>query len=113
MPPSNLPHPLPHTKSVFERTAKTMFLLKSVPATKQIFISVNGAASHTWNMRIPVQDWQSMVPTIESSIDSAFRNEAFEVTVSFMEVQEKKTFSKGNTDLADVFGAVVPSVEMS
>lgn len=110
---SNTPRPLPHTKSIGKRTAQTMFLLKSVPATKQISISVDGAGSHTWSMRIPVEDWQSMVPTIESSIDSAFRNEDFEVTVSFMQTERKKRFAKGSVDLTDVFGAVVPSVEAS
>jgi len=55
-----------------------------------------------------------MVPIIESSIDSAFRNEAFEVTVQFLEVKEKKCFEKrkGNVELGDVFGAVVPGVEV-
>lgn len=64
-------------------------------------------------MRIPAEDWKSMITIIESSIDSAFRDEVCEVTVSFMEVQGKKTFSKGGVDLADVFGAVVPSVEVA
>lgn len=106
------PFPHSHSPSVVERTAQTMFLLKSVPSTQQIFISVNGAASHTWSMRIPLQNWRNLVPVVESSINSAFQNEAFEVTVSYNEMEEKKAFSRSKVDLTDVFGAVVPRVEV-
>lgn len=85
-----------------------MFLLKSIPATKQISIDVSGAGSHTLNMRIPVEEWKNMIPGIESSIQSSFRDETFEVTVSFQESRRKKSFSNGNVDLTEVFGAVVP-----
>jgi len=63
-------------------------------------------------MRIPLQNWKDLVPVVESSINSAFRNEAFEVTVSYNEMEEKRTFSRSKVDLADVFGAVVPRVEV-
>lgn len=87
-----------------------MFLLKSIPATKQILIDVNGAGSHNLNMRIPVEDWQTMMPSIEITIGSAFRDESFDVTVTYLDSRTKKSFSKGNVDLADVFGAVVSGV---
>jgi len=91
-----------------------MYLRKQDPSTEEkIHISVNGAASHTWNQCISAEDWESMVSNIESSIDSAFRNESFEVVIKYLKAEKKmgekrKSFSKEKVDLAEVFGSVVP-----